>query len=43
MQLLLHDDSQREYAYGPALGLPDTKVGTFLQTLYDEAKNNCPR
>jgi len=38
MQLLLHDDSQREYAYGPALGLPDTKVGTFPQTLYDEAK-----
>jgi hypothetical protein len=27
--LLLHDDAQREYAYGPAQGLPDTKVGTF--------------
>lgn len=24
-------------AYGPALGLPDTKVGTFTQALYDEA------
>jgi len=24
--LLLHDDDQREYAYGPAAGLPDTKV-----------------
>jgi len=36
--LLLHDDSKREYAYGPALGLPDTKVGTFTQALYDKAK-----
>jgi hypothetical protein len=37
MLLLLHDDAQREYAYGPAQGLPDTKVGTFSQALYDEA------
>jgi hypothetical protein len=29
--LLLHDDSDREYAYGPAEGLPDTKVGRFTQ------------
>ena len=29
---------KREYAYGPAQGLPDTKVGTFTQALYDEAK-----
>ena len=36
--LVLHDDAKREYAYGPAQGLPDTKVGTFTQTLYDEAK-----
>jgi phosphoglycolate phosphatase-like HAD superfamily hydrolase len=36
--LLLHDDEKREYAYGPATGLPDTKVGTFTQALYDEAK-----
>jgi hypothetical protein len=35
---VLHDGAQREYAYGPAQGLPDTKVGTFTQTLYDEAK-----
>ena len=28
----------REYAYGPAQGLPDTKVGAFTQALYDEAK-----
>jgi phosphoglycolate phosphatase-like HAD superfamily hydrolase len=38
MMLVLHDDAQREYAYGPAEGLPDTKVGTFTQGLYDEAK-----
>jgi phosphoglycolate phosphatase-like HAD superfamily hydrolase len=36
--LVLHDDATREYAYGPAQGLPDTKVGTFPQALYDEAK-----
>ena len=36
--LLLHDDAKREYAYGPAQGLPDSKVGTFTQALYDEAK-----
>jgi phosphoglycolate phosphatase-like HAD superfamily hydrolase len=38
--LLLHDDAAREYAYGPAQGLPDSKVGTFTQQLYDEAKKN---
>ena len=37
--LLLHDDAAREYAYGPADNLPDTKVGTFTQALYDEAQN----
>ncbi len=36
--LVLHDDHDREYAYGPALGLPGSKVGTFTQALYDEAK-----
>jgi hypothetical protein len=36
--LVLHDDAEREYAYGPANGLPDTKVGTFSQALADEAK-----
>ncbi len=36
--LVLHDDAEREYAYGPARGLPDTKVGTFSQALYDEAQ-----
>jgi phosphoglycolate phosphatase-like HAD superfamily hydrolase len=35
--LVLHDDAKREYAYGPVQGLPDTKIGTFTQALYDEA------
>ncbi len=34
----LHDDAKREYAYGSATRLPDTKVGTFTQALYDEAR-----
>jgi phosphoglycolate phosphatase-like HAD superfamily hydrolase len=38
--LVLHDDLTREYAYGPAEGLPDTKVGTFTQELFDEAKKD---
>jgi phosphoglycolate phosphatase-like HAD superfamily hydrolase len=38
--LLLHDDAAREYAYGPAQGLPDSKVGTFTPELFDEAKKN---
>jgi haloacid dehalogenase-like hydrolase len=37
IMLVLHDDARREYAYGPAQGLPDTKVGTFSQGLYTEA------
>ncbi len=36
--IVLHDDAGREYAYGPATGLPDSKIGTFTQALYDEAK-----
>ena len=36
--LVLHDDATREFAYGPAQGLPDSKIGTFTQALYDEAK-----
>ena len=35
--LLLHDDVKREYAYGPARGLPDTRVGAFPQALHDQA------
>jgi phosphoglycolate phosphatase-like HAD superfamily hydrolase len=37
MMLVLHDDAKREYAYGPAQGLPETKIGTFTQALYEEA------
>jgi hypothetical protein len=40
MMLVLHDDGKREYAYGPANGLPATRVGTFTQALYDEAKKH---
>ena len=35
--LVMHDDADREYAYGPAQGLPDSKIGTFTQALYDQA------
>jgi len=38
MMLVQHDDATREYAYGPAEGLPASKIGTFPQSLYDEAK-----
>jgi phosphoserine phosphatase len=38
MMLVLHDDAEREYAYGPANGLPDTRFGTFSQSTMDEAK-----
>lgn len=37
--LVLHDDAEREYAYGPAGGLPETKVGTFPVALMAEAEN----
>ncbi len=29
--LVLHDDAVREYAYGPALRLPGTRIGAFTQ------------
>jgi phosphoserine phosphatase len=38
--LVLHDDGKREYAYGPAQGQADTKVGTFTQALYDESNKS---
>jgi hypothetical protein len=38
VMLVLHDDPRREYAYGPARGLPDTKVGTFPQALDEAAR-----
>jgi phosphoglycolate phosphatase-like HAD superfamily hydrolase len=40
MMLVLHDDPEREYAYGPARGLPDTKVGTFSDSLMAEARKS---
>ncbi|MXN64902.1 haloacid dehalogenase-like hydrolase [Stappia sp. GBMRC 2046] len=39
MMLVFHDDADREYAYGPANGLPDTHFGAFPQDLMDEAKD----
>jgi len=39
MMLVLHDDAEREYAYGPAAGLPATRIGEFTEALYDEAKS----
>ncbi|HTJ26419.1 MAG TPA: HAD family hydrolase [Candidatus Limnocylindria bacterium] len=38
--LVLHDDARREFAYGPARGLPTSRIGTFTQALSDEAERN---
>ncbi len=38
--LVLHDDAAREYAYGPAKGLPNVKLGAFTQDLYDQSKKD---
>jgi hypothetical protein len=35
--LILHDDAAREYAYGPALGLPEPSLGAFPQALLEQA------
>ena len=35
---LANDDAAREYAYGPAKGLPDVKLGAFTQAVYDQAQ-----
>jgi hypothetical protein len=40
MMLVHHDDANREYAYGPGGGLPDTHVGTFSEALMAKA-NKC--
>jgi hypothetical protein len=37
--LVHHDDAQREYAYGPAGGLPDTIVGTFDQSTFGRSES----
>jgi hypothetical protein len=39
MMLVLHDDAKRKYAYGPAQGLPDTKVGTFTHSERSEEES----
>jgi len=39
MMLVFHDDAEREYAYGPAEGLPGTKFGAFPASLMDEANS----
>jgi len=38
--LVLHDDGAREFAYGPARGLPDVKYGYFTPALEDHAKKD---
>jgi phosphoglycolate phosphatase-like HAD superfamily hydrolase len=40
MMLVYHDDAEREYAYGPAGGLPYSHVGTFSEALMAEAKKS---
>ncbi len=40
MMLVHHDDAQREYAYGPGGGLPDTHVGTFSDALMAKANKS---
>jgi phosphoglycolate phosphatase-like HAD superfamily hydrolase len=40
MMLVMHDDAKREYAYGPAEGLPNSKIGTFSPALLAEARKN---
>ena len=40
MLLILHDDAEREYAYGPARGLPDVKLGAFPPALDEQAKKD---
>jgi haloacid dehalogenase-like hydrolase len=40
MMLVLHDDATREYAYGPARGLPASSVGTFSEELLAKATKN---
>jgi hypothetical protein len=38
--LVLHDDATREYAYGPARGLPDVKLGAFPPALDEHAQKD---
>ncbi len=36
--LVLHDDAAREFAYGPARGLPNATIGAFTPALDEHAK-----
>ncbi len=38
--LVLHDDAAREFAYGPARGLPDAKLGAFTPALDAHARRD---
>jgi hypothetical protein len=38
--LVLHDDAAREFAYGPARGLPDVTLGAFPPALDEHAKRD---
>lgn len=38
--LVLHDDATREFAYGPARGLPNVKLGSFTPALEEHAKKD---
>jgi len=38
--LVLHDDASREFAYGPARGLPNVKYGYFTSALEELAMKN---
>ena len=38
MMLVFHGDPRREYGYGSANGLADTKFGTFFLSLMEKAK-----
>lgn len=38
--IVYHDDAEREYAYGPAGGLPQSPFGTFSESTMDEAKKS---
>jgi phosphoserine phosphatase len=38
--LVLHDDAAREFAYGPARGLPATALGAFTAALDEHAKQD---
>jgi hypothetical protein len=36
--LVLHDDAEREYAYGPVLGMPAPPIGAFTPALFEQAQ-----